>query len=161
MHQMPLSSRTSFQLFDVSTGEPRLYCPGAPADRHYLSRPERDPRELRLRTAIAVHLPRLTLIACGIAAILLSFVALGKAESPASTSLGSRTTAECAARDLKAIELIEQRGEAGDLPAARLVELSLMQLQARRDCIAGQETKALAIYDDILSAVRTAERRGP
>ena len=153
--------RSSFQLFDVTTGEPHLYCSGSRAGRQCLSRPERDPRELHLRTATAVHLLHPTLIAYGVAAILLSFVALGKAESPASISSVGRTTPECAARDLKAIEFIEKQGETAGLPAARLVELSLMQLQARRVCLAGQETKALAIYDDILSAIRTADRGRP
>lgn len=70
-------------------------------------------------------------------------------------------SAACAERDLQAVAFIEQRGEAGDLSATTLGELGLMHLQARLDCVAGQETKALAIYHDILSAVRTAERVGP
>ena len=70
------------------------------------------------------------------------------------------TSATCAARDLQVIAFIEQHGEAGDLPAARLGELGLMQLQARLHCVAGEETGAVAIYDDILGAVRTAERFG-
>ena len=69
-------------------------------------------------------------------------------------------SAACAERDLQAITFIEQRGEAGDLPSTTLGEFGLMQQRARLDCLAGQETKALAIYDDILSAVRTAERVG-
>jgi hypothetical protein len=158
MYRMPLSPRTSFQLFDASTGEPHLHCSGSLADRHYLSRLERDPRELHLRTAIAVHLPRFTLMACGAAAILFGFVVLGKAEGPASTSSAGRITAECAERDLQAIAFIEQRGEAADLPSATLAELGFKHLQARVDCAAGQEASALAIYDDILSTVRTAER---
>jgi hypothetical protein len=36
----------------------------------------------------------------------------------------------------------------------------LMHQRARLNCAAGQETRGLAIYDDILSAVRTAERVG-
>jgi hypothetical protein len=161
MYRMLLSPHTSFQFGDVSTGEPHLYCSGSLADRRYLSRLERDPQKLHLRTAIAVHLPRLILMACGSAAILFGFVVLGKAEGPASTSSAGRITAVCAERDLQAITFIEQRGEAGDLPAATLGELGLMHQRARLNCVAGQETKALAIYDGILSAVRTAERVGP
>ena len=71
------------------------------------------------------------------------------------------TTAACAERDLRVITSIEERGEAGDLPAKVLVELGLMQLQARRSCLAGEEGKALAIYDDILGASRIAERVAP
>ena len=60
MHQILLSSRTSFQLGDVNTGEPHLYCAGSLTNRRYLSRLERDPRDLHLRTAIAVQLPRMS-----------------------------------------------------------------------------------------------------
>ena len=69
-------------------------------------------------------------------------------------------SAACAERDLQAITFIEQRGEAGDLPAPTLGELGLMHQRARLSCADGQETRALAIYDDILSAVRTAEPVG-
>src|SRR3954469_2347884 len=117
MYRMPLSPRTSFQLFDASTGEPHLHCSGSLADRHYLSRLERDPRDLHLRTAIAIHLPRLTLIACGAAAMLFGFVVWGRAEGPGSISSAGRFTAVCAGRDLKVTAFIEQRGSAGGLPA--------------------------------------------
>jgi len=76
----------------------------------------------------------------------------------ASAGQAQTISAACAERDLQAITFIEQRGEAGDLPSTTLGELGLMQQRARLDCLAGQETRALAIYDDILSAVRTAER---
>jgi len=70
-------------------------------------------------------------------------------------------SAACAERDLQTIAFIEERGEAGDLTATTLGELGLMHLQARLTCIAGQNTAALAIYDEILSTVRTAERVRP
>ena len=76
----------------------------------------------------------------------------------ASAGQAQTISAACAERDLQAITFIEQRGEAGDLPSTTLGEFGLMQQRARLDCLAGQETRALAIYDDILSAVRTAER---
>jgi len=79
----------------------------------------------------------------------------------ASAGQAQTISAACAERDLQAITFIEQRGEAGDLPSTTLGELGLMQQRARLDCLAGQETRALAIYDDILSAVRTAERVRP
>ena len=78
----------------------------------------------------------------------------------ASAGQAQTISAACAERDLQAITFIEQRGEAGDLPSATLGELGLMHQRARLDCLAGQETRALAIYDDILSAVRIAERVG-
>ena len=79
----------------------------------------------------------------------------------ASAGQAQTISAACAARDLQAITFIEQRGEAGDLPSTTLGEFGLMQQRARLDCLAGQETRALAIYDDILSTVRTAERVRP
>jgi len=79
----------------------------------------------------------------------------------ASAGQAQTISAACAERDLQAITFIEQRGEAGDLPSTTLGELGLMHQRARLDCLAGQETRALAIYDDILSAVRTAERVRP
>ena len=77
MRRILLSPHTSFQFGDISTGEPHLYCSGSLTDRRYLARQERDPRDLHLRAAIAVHLPRLTLMACGAAAIFFGFVVLG------------------------------------------------------------------------------------
>lgn len=78
-----------------------------------------------------------------------------------STGQAQTTTTACAERDLRVITSIEERGEAGDLPATVLAELGLMQLQARRSCLAGEETRALAIYDDILGASRIAGRVAP
>lgn len=161
MHWMLPASSAFFQLGDVSTGEPQLYCSGLLADRHHLSPLECDPQHLRLRTAIAVHLPRLSLIAGSAAMVLLGMVAAAKAEGTAPILSARQFTAECAARDLQVVSFIEQRGEAGDLPAARLSELGLMQLEARRTCVAGDEPKALAIYDDVLSTGRLAERVRP
>jgi hypothetical protein len=160
MHWTLPASSTSFHLADASTGEPHLYCSGSLTNRHYLSRLERHARELHLRTAIAVHLPRLTLIACGAAAVLFGLVAAAWAEGPAPAPSG-QISAECAARDLQAITFIEQRGEAGDLPAAELSRLGFMQLEARRSCTAGDGPRAVALYDDILGAVRIAERVEP
>ena len=65
-------------------------------------------------------------------------------------------SAACAERDLQVVAFIEEHGDKSDFTANRLGELGLRQLQARLICIAGQDTTALAIYDDILSAVRTA-----
>ena len=79
----------------------------------------------------------------------------------ASAGQAQTISAACAERDLQAITFIEQRGEAGDLPSTTLGELGLMQQRARLDCLARQETKALAIYYEILGAVRTADRVRP
>src|SRR5262245_11168613 len=72
----------------------------------------------------------------------------------------AQMSAACAERDLRVIASIEERGAAGDLPANLLGELGLMQMQARLSCLEGEETKALAIYDDVLGATRLAERVG-
>jgi len=160
MHWMLSSSPTSFQLADMSTGEPHLHCSGSPADRRYPSRLERDPQNLRLRAAVAIQLPRLTLIACGVAALLLGLVS-AKTPGSAFAPLAGQMTGECTARDLRVVSFLEQHGEAGDLPAAALGEFGLMHLDARLDCAAGEEARALAIYDDILGAVRTAQRHAP
>ena len=81
----------------------------------------------------------------------------------AAVSAGQAQTmsSACAERDLQAVAFIEQRGEAGDMSAAALGELGLMHLDARLRCAAGEEARAFAIYDDILSAVRTAQRVEP
>ena len=79
----------------------------------------------------------------------------------ASAGQAQTISAACAERDLQAITFIEQRGEAGDISSAALGELVLMHLDARLRCAAGEEVRAFAIYDDILSAVRTAGRVEP
>ena len=79
----------------------------------------------------------------------------------ASTGHAQTMSAACAERDLQVVAFIEERGETSDLPADMLGELGLRQLQARLSCIAGQDTRALAIYDGILTAVRTAQRAEP
>ena len=78
----------------------------------------------------------------------------------ASAAQAQTISAACAERDLQAITFIEQRGEAGDLPATTLGELGLMQLQARLSCVAGEEAKAISIYDAILEMDGTARRAG-
>lgn len=67
-------------------------------------------------------------------------------------------SAACAQRDLQVIAFIEERGDAADLPSAKLGELGLMHLQARLSCLTGEQARALAIYDDILGASRIADR---
>src|ERR1041384_187366 len=107
MHWMLSSSPTSFQLADVSTGEPHLYCSGSLADRRYLSRLERDPQDLRLRAAVAIQLPRLTPMACGVAALLFGLVS-AKAQGSAFAPLAGQMTGECARRDLRVVSFLEQ-----------------------------------------------------
>ncbi len=154
----PISS-ISFHLGDVSTGAANLYCSGSLTDRRYFSRSDHDPVAFHLRAAATVHLPRLTLVVCAAAALLLGFVAVARAKGPASAT--GQTTAECARRDLATTAFIEQHGEVGDLACAKLGEIGLMQLEARLRCTLGQEANALAIYDDVLNVNRIANRGRP
>jgi hypothetical protein len=71
-------------------------------------------------------------------------------DAPAGAAERGSYTPACAERDLKAITLIEQRGAAEDTSAA-LVEAGLALLQARLNCLAGDESGALAMYDRVLS----------
>jgi len=148
---------TSFHLGDAITGEPHLHCSQSFTDRHSLSRLEQEPREFRLRTTAAIHLPRIILMACGAAAIALLFVGLATAEATNVASPVGQMTAECAERDLKVQALIEQHGDASDLPASVLAEVGLSQLDARLTCLSDRHVEALAKYDRILTAPHLAQ----
>jgi hypothetical protein len=69
------------------------------------------------------------------------------------------TAAECAARDLKLITLIEDRGEAQDIASDQLAEMAFAMLRAREACHEGRVTEAVAIYDSVLLAPRFAHAR--
>jgi len=143
---------TSFHLGDVITGEPHVHYSQWLADRRTLTRLEQDPREFRLKTAVAMHLPRIMLAACGAAAILLWLVGAAMADSAT-----ARFTSECAERDLKVVTLIEEHGDAARVPASVLAEAGLAQLDARLTCLAGRQAEALAKYDGILHAPHFAK----
>lgn len=143
--------RTSFHLGDVITGEPHLHCPQWLADHRTLSRLEQDPREFRLKTAVAMHLPRIMLVAGGAAAIVLWLVGVATADPAA-----ARFTPECAERDLKVVALIEEQGDAARVPASVLAEAGLAQLDARLSCLDGRQAEALVKYDAILHAPQFA-----
>ena len=65
----------------------------------------------------------------------------------------SATSQACAARDVKALILIEDHGEANDIAARRLAEAGLMQMRARTACKEGQAEEAIAIYDEIIRSL--------
>jgi len=69
------------------------------------------------------------------------------------------TAAECAARDVKLITLIEDRGEAQDIASDQLAEMAFTMLRARQTCHDGRIADALAIYDSVLLAPRFAHAR--
>ena len=62
------------------------------------------------------------------------------------------TPAECAARDLKLVTLIEDKGEARDVSSEKLADAAFTMLRARQACHDGRVADALAIYDSVLLA---------
>jgi hypothetical protein len=77
-------------------------------------------------------------------------------------SVAQRTnwfTRTCAQRDLQVVTLIEERGDAQDVAASKLLEAYLDMSRARIACIEGRESEALSIYDTVghgLALTRTA-----
>jgi hypothetical protein len=74
-----------------------------------------------------------------------------------------RLARECAVKEVAAITVIEDHGEADDLPANRLGEAGQTMLDARLACYAGRVSEALALYDRVLAlgpvASTTGQRR--
>ena len=69
--------------------------------------------------------------------------------APAGAAERGSFTPACAERDLRVVTLIEAQGEiSADSPA--LAEAGLTLLQARMNCLAGNEAAALALYDRVL-----------
>ena len=58
---------------------------------------------------------------------------------------------ECALKEITVITLIEEHGEAGDLPADALRNATLTMLRARSACHDGRVGEALAVYESILN----------
>jgi hypothetical protein len=82
---------------------------------------------------------------CGLLCASLALAAPAGAARPA-----GKFTPACARYDLRVIAFIEQHGEAGDIPTAVLAEAGRAHLQARLNCLLGNEAIALAMYDRIL-----------
>jgi hypothetical protein len=57
---------------------------------------------------------------------------------------------ECSLREVQAITVIEDHGEANDISSERLGEAGLKLLEARIACYKGRVSEALALYDSIL-----------
>jgi len=70
---------------------------------------------------------------------------------------------ECALKEIAVITLIEDHGEAEDLPADRVADAGLRLLEARLACYDGRVREALALYDSIfdLGPVAWARRQRP
>lgn len=56
----------------------------------------------------------------------------------------------CALKEVTVITLIDDHGEAGDLPATRVSNAAMTMLRARATCYEGRVSEALALYDSIL-----------
>ena len=69
--------------------------------------------------------------------------------APAGAAERGSFTPACAERDLKVVTLIEAHGEVPQTVPA-LAEAGLTLLQARLNCLAGDEAGALALYDRVL-----------
>jgi hypothetical protein len=57
----------------------------------------------------------------------------------------------CALKETKVITLIEEHGDADDLPSDSLSDAGLAMLHARSVCYEGRVSEALALYDNILT----------
>jgi hypothetical protein len=62
-----------------------------------------------------------------------------------------RFATACALQETKVVILIEEHGDAEDLPSDRLSDAGLAMLRARQACYEGRVGEALALYDGILS----------
>jgi hypothetical protein len=60
---------------------------------------------------------------------------------------------ECAQRDVESVTLLEQTGEAQDLPGYVLYETFMTVLRARAACNEGRVADGLALYDGIIRPV--------
>ena len=70
--------------------------------------------------------------------------------APATAAERGTFTPACAERDLRAVTLIEQQGGEASMASDVLAEAGLTLLQARLNCLAGDEAGALALYDRVL-----------
>jgi hypothetical protein len=101
-----------------------------------------------------------------VATVLMSCVVAASAqEAPIRADMASIAqranlfTETCARRDLQVVTLIEERGDAQDVAASKLLEAALEMSRARIACIEGRESEALSIYDTVghgLAPTRTA-----
>ena len=62
------------------------------------------------------------------------------------------SSTECAARDLKLVNIIEERGAAQDISADHLAGAVFTMVRARNACRQGQISEAIGIYDSVLLA---------
>ena len=81
--------------------------------------------------------------------LLCASLVLGVLGAPASAGDRGTFTPACAERDLRAVTLIERQGEVNGASAV-LAQAGLTLLDARLNCLEGDEAAALAMYDRVL-----------
>ena len=75
---------------------------------------------------------------------------LGMTDAPAQDTASLRL---CAARDVEAVTLIEDHGEANDIPPEQLAKAALTQMEARFACSSGRTEEGMALYNDVFRAL--------
>jgi hypothetical protein len=117
---------------------------------HSLLPLDRKPRKPR-RARVPRLLPWLA------SAVVACAVASGAAADEKSGSFAT----VCALKEVKVITLIEDHGEAQDLPSDSLGDAGLAMLRARSACYEGRVGEALALYDGILRLGPVVSLRKP
>jgi hypothetical protein len=67
----------------------------------------------------------------------------------------------CAARDLEAVTLIEQRGQGEEMASERVANAAFTMLLAREVCAERRVEEALALYDSIIGALHPMVSQRP
>jgi hypothetical protein len=75
---------------------------------------------------------------------------LGMTDAPAQDTASLRL---CASRDIEAVTLIEDHGEANDIAPEQLAKVALTQMEARFACSGGHTEEGIALYNDIFRAL--------
>lgn len=75
---------------------------------------------------------------------------LGMTDAPAQDTASLRL---CASRDIEAVTLIEDHGEADDIAPEQLAKAALTQMEARFACSGGHMEEGMALYNDVFRAL--------
>lgn len=114
---------------------------------------------LRSRETSGTH-TRAFLPAAVVLAATLTFVATMLPDAARAASDAPRTgwfTPACAAQDLRAVAIIEQRAEVVTTPPERLTEAGFAFLQARILCLSGRENEGVALYRSAIDSIGGVE----
>ena len=75
---------------------------------------------------------------------------LGMTDAPAQDTASLRL---CASRDIEAVTLVEDHGEADDIAPEQLAKAALTQMEARFACSGGHMEEGMALYNDVFRAL--------